>query len=91
MSGVSLSAPPLEQEKPAVRPHTPQDQRFAAPHVIQTEESPYRVSFTKTRIEVSALLTDLASADELISALNALKLLLRPAASNKEKEVADVG
>ena len=32
-----------KQEKPAVRPHTPQDQRFAAPPVIQTEESPDRV------------------------------------------------
>jgi hypothetical protein len=79
----------LEQEKPAVRPHTPQDQRFAAPHVIQTEESPYRVSFTKTGIEVSALLTDLASADELISTINALKLLLRPAASIKRPEDAN--
>jgi len=61
-----------KQEKPAV-----QDQR----PVIQTEESSYRVSFTKTGIEVSALLTDLASTDELISTINALKYLLRPAAS----------
>jgi hypothetical protein len=54
-----------KQEKQAV--HTPQDQQ----PVIQTDESSYRVSFTKTGIEVSALLTDLVSANELISALNA--------------------
>jgi hypothetical protein len=47
------------------------------------------VSFTKTGIEVSALLTDLASADELISTINALKLLLRPAASIKRPEDAN--
>jgi len=70
-----------KQEKPAM---IPQDQRLALP----PEESSYRVSFTKTGIEVSALLTDLASADELISALNALKLLLRPAASIKCPEDA---
>ena len=64
-----------KQEKPAV--YTPQDQR----PVIQADENPYRVSFTKTGIEVSALLTDLASADELISTINALKYLLPPAAS----------
>ena len=52
-----------KQEKPAV--YIPQDQR----PVI---ESSYHVSFTKTGIEVSALLTDLASADELISTINAL-------------------
>ena len=61
-----------KQEKPAM-----QDQR----PVIQADENPYRVSFTKTGIEVSALLTDLASANELISTINALKSLLRPAAS----------
>jgi len=71
-----------KQEKPAM---IPQDQRLALP----PEESSYRVSFTKTGIEVSALLTDLASADELISALNALKLLLRPAASIKCPEDAN--
>ena len=71
-----------KQEKPAV--HTPQDQRFAAPF----EESLYRVSFTKTGIEVSALLTDLASADELISTINALKYLLPPAASITRPEAA---
>ena len=68
---------------------TPQDQRFSAPPVIQTEESSYRVSFTKTGIEVSALLTDLASADELISTINALKLLLQPTASIKCPEDAN--
>ena len=65
--------------------YTPQDQRLPLPH----EESSYRVSFTKTGIEVSALLTDLASADELISTINALKLLLRPAASIKRPEDAN--
>ena len=39
---------------------------------------PYRVSFSPGSIEVSAHLTDLASADELIRSINALKLLLRP-------------
>ena len=72
-----------KQEKQAV--HTPQGQR----PVIQPVESLYRVSFTKTGIEVSALLTDLASADELISTINALKLLLRPAASIKRPEDAN--
>jgi len=75
-----------KQEKPAV--YTPQDQR----PVIQAEENPYRVSFTKTGIEVSALLTDLASANELINTINALKFLLRPEASSiKRPEDANDG
>jgi hypothetical protein len=47
---------------------------------------PYRVSFSPGGIEVSARLTDLATADELIRSINALKLLLRPASETKKPD-----
>jgi hypothetical protein len=53
---------------------------------------PFRVSFSPGGIEVSARLTDLASADELIRSINALKLLLRPISEIKkpdDKEAAN--
>jgi hypothetical protein len=44
----------------------------------------FRVSFSPNGIEVSARITDAASADELIRSINALKLLLRPASEIKK-------
>lgn len=46
---------------------------------VLSEEEPYRVSLTRGAIEVSARLGDEASADELIRALQAWKVLLRQA------------
>ncbi len=45
---------------------------------------PFRVSFSGSGIEVTARLTDAASADELIRSINALKLLLRPVSEIKK-------
>jgi len=44
------------------------------------------LSFSGSGIEVTARLTDPASADELIRSINALKLLLRPASEIKKPD-----
>ena len=76
----------LQEEKQARKGVAPKQEKPAVQDQRPVIESSYHVSFTKTGIEVSALLTDLASADELISTINALKLLLPPAASIKRPE-----
>jgi hypothetical protein len=48
--------------------------------------SPYKVTFTTGGIEVVARITDLASADEVINTINALKLLLKPASEIKRPD-----
>ena len=57
--------------------------RFTPPPSLPAGE-PFRVSFSGSGIEVTARLTDPASADELIRSINALKLLLRPASENQK-------
>ena len=59
--------------------------RFAPPPPLPAGE-PFRVSFSGSGIEVTARLTDPASADELIRSINALKLLLRPASEIKKPD-----
>ncbi len=71
-----------QQEKP-MTPATHQPVRIQPP---PTNE-PYRVSFSPGGIEVSARLTDPASADELIRSINALKLLLKPISEIKEPDL----
>ena len=78
----------LQEEKQARKGVAPKQEKQAVQDQRPVIESSYHVSFTKTGIEVSALLTDLASADELISTINALKLLLRPAASITPKSTS---
>ncbi len=72
-----------------------QNNTMQQPHVRQggaalppppSQVTPYKVSFTKEGIEVAARLNDLAGADELIQAINALKLLLKPASEIKKPE-----
>lgn len=46
----------------------------------------FRLSFSPGGIDVSGRLTDMASADELIRTINALKMLLRPASEIKKPD-----
>ncbi|HWY15595.1 MAG TPA: hypothetical protein VNX86_10710 [Rhizomicrobium sp.] len=50
---------------------------------------PFRVSFTGSGIEVSGLLNTPERADELVRAINALKVLLRPLGQDKTDEEGD--
>jgi len=50
------------------------------------DDEPFRVSFTGTGIEVTARITDVASADQMIRSIEALKMLLRPASEIKKPD-----
>lgn len=53
-------------------------------------KEPYRVTFTGNGIEIAGRITDEASADDLVRAVNALKLLLKPTAEIKKPNWADM-
>jgi hypothetical protein len=66
--------PSLQQHKQTVQPETHETTFTQA-----SGSDPFRVSFTPSGIEVSGKLTSSERADELIAAIQALKLLLKPA------------
>ncbi|MDE2465426.1 MAG: hypothetical protein KGO02_17195 [Alphaproteobacteria bacterium] len=87
-SDYSASATPTggqrHQERSAMQPATHGKPSVRQPHeTVFTPASgePFRVSFTGAGIEVSGLLSSPERADELVRAINALKVLLRPAGS----------
>lgn len=53
--------------------------RYETTFVRASEDEPFRVSFAGKGIEISGRITSQKDAEELVSAINALKLLLRPA------------
>ena len=83
----------LTEEEKAKKPETPKVQ--ASQDAPRQSESawqrasgaePFRVSFTGSGIEIAGRITDAESADELVRAVNALKLLLRPVGEAKRPD-----
>lgn len=64
----------------------PTAEQIRAAHVPASEDEPFRVSFTGSGIEIVARLTNEASADELMRAVSALKMLLKPSNQVKRPE-----
>ncbi|HEV2162451.1 MAG TPA: hypothetical protein VGR52_09505 [Stellaceae bacterium] len=72
---------------------------LATTHALQRQQTttftpasgaePFRVTFTGNGIEIAGRITDEASADDLVRAVNALKLLLKPLAEIKKPNWAD--
>jgi hypothetical protein len=64
----------------------------AAPPLSPPSQEPFRVSFTGKGIEIIAKIRSAKDADELVSAINALKLLLRPSGDDRvfPTEISDL-
>ncbi|WP_156330422.1 hypothetical protein [Bosea vaviloviae] len=67
-----LRAKPLDEPDPPSK-HAEREHRGLSMNVIG---SPYRVTFTGSAIEISAIINSSGEADALVSAINALKILL---------------
>lgn len=88
--GYSVSSPaPMAapEQKPMQAQSQPNPrQTFHPVEPMLPDDEPFRVSFSPGGIDVTARITDLASADELIRSINALKLLLRPVSEIKKPD-----
>lgn len=89
--GYSAPSPASGQEQKPVQaqPQTIPRQTFHPVEPMLPEDEPFRVSFTGTGIEVTARLTDVASADQMIRSIEALKLLLKPVGQVNKSEDSD--
>lgn len=82
--GYSSESSPRDPEAPVQAAQAQAPSAKAPPPAALTAEEPFRVSFSPGGIDVTARIIDLASADELIRSINALKLLLRPSSDFKK-------
>lgn len=73
------------------QPQASPRQTFHAPEPLLPDDEPFRVSFTGSGIEVTARLTDVASAEHMIRSIEALKLLLKPAREIKKPDQVSDG
>lgn len=81
--GGGSQPPPERQEKQPMQPARTAAFVSAHPGVEVSVSEPFRVSFTGNGIEVTGVLNSRERADELVGAINALKVLLRPAQEAK--------
>lgn len=94
--GSPMEASPMQPaQQPTTRPPASAPPQGAAALPYETAFTPggggepFRVSFTGTGIEIAAKITSPDVADDLVRAVNALKLLLRPAGEAKKPAWAD--
>lgn len=81
------SAPSENLEPKSMTPETPQTpgaHRLPPPAPPPSSDEPYQVSLSRGGLQVSANLKDETTVDELIAALNAWKVLMRPIGSAKQ-------